>query len=389
MGTKRLSRVEIKNADKGEVVAVFSTFNTVDHDGDVTLRGFFEDGQKVRISAYNHTSWNGVMPVGKGVIRVTDTDARLEGQFFMGTAAGRETFQVVKELEDLQEWSYGFDVRAGGARMGEFEGREVRFLEATPTGDPGGDVHEVSPVMLGAGKDTRTLAVKGAEMDKDEKLTDGPRATKRAIGSHSTEVVSRAWDRGRAVGSIPADARPSDLRSVYAWVDPDGDPESKSSYKFPHHHGVGGPANARACLSIIANLNGARSTPTIPDGDRKGVYNHAAKHLRDADREVPELRNLDEPCGNVKFSDEATAVMAAVSDLIDRAQEVVALRASKGRALSSQSAELLGWIGDDLTRLKDVLVTPASTDDTLDDLTDEEIAAAVMAAVERVQGIEF
>ncbi|WP_206700431.1 hypothetical protein, partial [Actinomadura sp. RB99] len=85
MDTKSL-RVEVKDADKGEVTAVFSTFDVVDSDRDVTKAGAFEDGAEVVISAYGHTSWSGLLPVGKGVIRTTKTEALLEGSFFLDTA---------------------------------------------------------------------------------------------------------------------------------------------------------------------------------------------------------------------------------------------------------------------------------------------------------------
>jgi len=147
-------QVELKDAAKGLVEAVFSTFNVRDHDGDVTLPGAFTDGAKVRISAYGHRSWWGDLPVGKGVIEVTETDARLMGEFFMDTEVGRETFGVVKAMGELQEWSYAFDVVA--SEMGQQDGQDVRFLKQL-------DVHEVSPVLKGAGIGTQTVAVKGAD----------------------------------------------------------------------------------------------------------------------------------------------------------------------------------------------------------------------------------
>ena len=71
MSTKSLGRFEVKDADKGQVAAVFSTFDVVDLDGDVTKSGAFEDGAEVVISAYGHQSWQGMLPVGKGTIRQT------------------------------------------------------------------------------------------------------------------------------------------------------------------------------------------------------------------------------------------------------------------------------------------------------------------------------
>lgn len=159
MGTKTLSRVEVKDEDKGEITAVFATLGVVDHDGDVTVPGAFEDGAPVRISAYGHASWGGVLPVGKGTIRVVKDEAILSGGFFMDTQHGADTFRTVKALAELGEWSYGYDVTK--ASFGMHEDQHVRFLE-------GLKVHEVSPVLLGAGIGTRTLGAKSALRFTDE-----------------------------------------------------------------------------------------------------------------------------------------------------------------------------------------------------------------------------
>lgn len=378
MDTKALGRVEIKDAAKGTVKAVFSTFDVVDHDDDVTAPGAIEDGAPVRISAYGHASWGGALPVGKGVVRIEGSEAILEGQFFLDTTHGRDTFETVKQLSEdgLQEWSYGFDVL--DAEPIERDGKRVRLLKRLK-------VHEVSPVLLGAGIATRTLAVKGQAPGRTPAASLVP-AVKRAIPSHDTPTVARSWDAAGTVAGLPEDARPSQLRTVFAWVDPDGDSEAKSSYKFPHHHGVGGPANIRACIAGIAALNGARGGAAIPDGDRKAVYDHLAAHLADADREPPELRTA--PGGerkNLRFGDEAADVMASVSGLIDRATEVMALRARKGRGMSPVTADLLSWIGDDLKRLQRLLEHPIEDDQP--SLSEDEIASTLMAAVARLNGI--
>lgn len=115
-----------------------------------------------------------------------------------------------------------------------------------------------------------------------------------AIASHSTETVDRAWDGPGNVARLRTDEDPTYYRRMFAWVDPDGDPATKAAYKFPHHEVDGegniGPANVRACIAGIAVLNGARGGADIPDADRRGVYNHLARHLRDAEMEPPELQ---------------------------------------------------------------------------------------------------
>ena len=171
-------RVEIKDAEKGIVTAAFAKLDVKDHDNDLTLSGAFGD-QTVRVSSYGHGSWMGELPVGRGTISEKDGEAVAELKFFMSTQHGREHFEVVKEMGDLQEWSYGFDIKETGEVTEEMRQQGIdRVLKSLK-------VHEVSPVMLGAGVDTRTLAVKcescGAKVttQKGEKM-----------GTKSTELGS-------------------------------------------------------------------------------------------------------------------------------------------------------------------------------------------------------
>ena len=92
---------KITDAEKGEVEAVFSTFNVIDHDGDVTLPGAIGDPQKVRMSAYNHSSWDNALPAGKGIVYEKGDEMIFEGRFFMTTENGKDTYETVKAMEDL------------------------------------------------------------------------------------------------------------------------------------------------------------------------------------------------------------------------------------------------------------------------------------------------
>lgn len=366
MDRKTLNGLRVKASAQGHISAVFCTFGVVDHDNDVVLKGAIPAGKEVVISAYNHASWGpGAIPVGKGVIRIAGNEAILDGQFFMDTQAGLDTFNALKQLGPLAEYSWGFDVLDGTPN--QHGGRDLKSV----------DVHEVSPVLKGASIGTRTLALKG------RREAPGPQPLRRSgIGLHETSTVSRPWDAAAMEKSLDTD-RPSDLRTVYAWVDPAGDPEVKASYRFPHHHGIKGPANLRACLAGIAVLNGARGGADLPPLDRKSVYEHLASHLRDADREAPELRLGGSP---TKFNDELLETLAGVSGLLDSAQRVVALRASRGKSLSRVNAELLDWIGDDLRRL-DSLLKSAPTDAADDGPSEDELASLFAASIARIHGI--
>lgn len=276
MESKAGPAVEVKIVDeqKGEVEAVFSTLDVIDKDGDVTRPGAFGD-QDVRISAYNHQSWNDVLPVGKGTIAEHGNEAIMRGRFFLGTQAGKDHFETIRELKELMEWSYGFDVleKADGKwPEGDENGQAVRFLKQLK-------VHEVSPVILGAGMDTRTLSAKGAN--------------KGAIQYQHTGTTDVNWDAGMMTRRVAASQ--ASLRALCAWVDNSGDSSKKTSYKFPHHmvaeNGAVGAANTRACSAAIAVLNGGRGGASIPDSDRQGVYAHVAHHIRDANGTPPPLKS--------------------------------------------------------------------------------------------------
>jgi hypothetical protein len=201
---KTITGFTIKSAEKGEVEAVFSTFNVIDKDGDVTLPGAIKDGAEVVISAYGHQSHYGALPIGKGVIKTTETEATLQGKFFLNTTAGRDTFEVVKELGPLGEWSYSLhDVVS---KAGEINGQRVNFLESI-------FVKEVSPVLIGAGVNTRTLAAKGLTSLQDQ-ITEAMGVVSEVIESAERVVALRA-EKGKPLSNVNAES----LGGLYAEMD--------------------------------------------------------------------------------------------------------------------------------------------------------------------------
>lgn len=116
-------------------------------------------------------------------------------------------------------------------------------------------------------------------LSKEAPVAGGP------IRSHATDTSRKPWAGPRMEKKL-GDSPAKTLRKAYAWADPDGDPDAKASYKFIHHEvtadGQVAAANVKACTSGIGVLNGARGGSNVPAEDRKGIYNHLAKHLRDA-----------------------------------------------------------------------------------------------------------
>jgi HK97 family phage prohead protease len=115
-----------------------------------------------------------------------------------------------------------------------------------------------------------------------------------------TDVANEPWD----ANAMRANLKSNDIKNflkAFAWYDEtapdedkDGYPDAKSAWKFIHHmvdeKGNAGAANIKACQSGIGFLNGAMNGANIPDHDIQGVYNHLAKHLKDAGLEPPSLK---------------------------------------------------------------------------------------------------
>jgi hypothetical protein len=138
---------------KGAVTALIASLGVKDLDGDVAYASAFTDGAEVVLSSWNHGSMpvGGSLPVGKGHLRVTSSELIMEGRFFLQNRSGREAYEVVKELGEAQQWSYGYAVEA--QRPYTLNGEQVNLLEKV-------HVWEASPVGRAAGVGTRTLDIK-------------------------------------------------------------------------------------------------------------------------------------------------------------------------------------------------------------------------------------
>ncbi len=339
-----LKQLQIKDVGaEGEVEAVVATLHVVDKDGDLTLPGFFGTQPTKIVSGHD---WSQIL-LGKGT--VTDEDgetAIFRGRLNLDDPAAAQLHTKLRFDMDhpppLIEWSYGFKILPGGSRpAGDQDPDGARqILQPRPDGTPGAKVWEVSPVLVGAGEGTRTVAVKTAARRHTTATSDGPWSARRAVAQAETA---------------------QDLRYVHAWWDPDGDPESASTYKLPHHEGPAGPANVRACIAAIAALNGARGGVDIPAQERQAVWRHLAAHLADAGRDAPELRADPTPT-SLKFADHVAAVLVDVADVADRAATILDLRAEKGRGLGDVTRSEVDALVAELDRLKAELGRMAAGD---------------------------
>ena len=112
------------------------------------------------------------------------------------------------------------------------------------------------------------------------------------IAQHATGWTDSDFDDESQVERVRDSQQRDYYRRLFAWEDPAAEADRVASYKFLHHvvdeGGEGGDASTRASLRAVAALNSATGGE-IPEADRRDVWNHLAKHLRDAGMEPPPL----------------------------------------------------------------------------------------------------
>lgn len=382
------TRQNVKQIGDGTVTCVFATMNTIDKDGDVTIPGAFGSQRAKIVGAHD---WQ--MPsLGYADIKEIGDEAIAQLKFYTDMATASEWFTSLKHNYENgvdQQYSYGFEIR--DSSQGVFEERPVRFLKQLK-------VFEISPVMLGAGIHTRTLAAKRAKpmpmpmtdesrqdfmsrcMGDDMMMSDYPETDQRAavcmrqwsdsgkgakggaIGTHSTATDEGAWDGPANEKRVKSGQNAAYYAAIYAWRDPEGDPTQKSSYRFIHHEvdaeGTPGAANMKACVSAIGVLNGGRGVDYESQpwsGDRQGIYRHLAKHLRDGDMEPPALKSIgDEP--GLTLIEEFSMVDLSITDVkcfLERERALAALRRKEGRVLSRANRDRLSTLRTGLIPMRD------------------------------------
>lgn len=184
--------------DDGSVVVAFSKMNEIDRDADVTFPGAIP-AKSVPMSDYGHTSWpqrGGRLPVGLLDIKEDGGLGVARGAFFLKTTHGRDAYETVKGMGDLQEWSYGFDVKDFINKPKEFPGakRGLKLL----------DIFEVSPVLIGSGKSTATLGIKELELDdllagSFSEQADRVLAALKELHVREEDIIDLRLKEGRAI----------------------------------------------------------------------------------------------------------------------------------------------------------------------------------------------
>jgi len=266
-------------SEKGHGVAVVATLNVVDKDNDVTLPGAFGEQVVPMVPAHDWSS----APIGKATIHEEGQEVLANFQMNLDTSLGRDWYSALKfDLANppvKQQFSYGFSVLEFD--QGQFEGRSVRFLKKL-------QVHEISPVLLGAGENTRTLALKIAPGNtgctdesclcpecterKSQKPIDAPLSSYRYIESPdapSAGLIDFVAFAAKFLGIAPPRVgRMTEIRP--------GAPTSKSVITWATGRIVGVATMAENAISIEESLVGLSLLKTVL---------HELSHLKAQHRE--------------------------------------------------------------------------------------------------------
>jgi HK97 family phage prohead protease len=305
--------IEFKTIDeeKGKVEAVFSVYNKLDTDGDVVIPGAiksgFKDNQVPMVFAHK---WD--QPIGKGTIETDDNKATFKGTFFMGTEAGKEAYNLAKEMGDLQEWSFGFRINdyevAPFKKDGIDEEVDVRYLKDL-------EVFEVSPVLVGANRETYTLAIKSGE-DAVYESSEEKAANDEDIFDNEEDAKKRAEELGCS---------------------------------GTHQHDVDGKEVYMPCSTHTAYenmINDEKDLGGEPEEESSCSCDCKKENSEEPQEKISEEENSS--LQGVTFSAEVKEVLAALESLIVRAKAIAILREKDGRTLSVKASSALRAVQDDL-----------------------------------------
>ena len=298
------AQVEAKalNDAEGTVEAVVSVTNIVDNVNDVIEPGAYLDTLQKRIpkGVWSHDT---TIPVARtlAAVELEPGDERLprhlqeadaggvlvKMKFNLNTTRGREAYEDIKFFGGEQEWSIGYSVPEGGSEMkGETGVRHIKRLEW----------YEYSPVLFGAAPGTATVSVK--ENPISEAAEDSPEEEKGPIASHAVGFADdRPW-KPSMYKNVRSPADKAYYSKIFAFLKDGEDPTFKTNYSFIHHYGSSDGSPGAAALGGlregIGSLNGARGGSVLRGSDRKGVYNHLARHYRESGEKPLDLKSDEE-----------------------------------------------------------------------------------------------
>ena len=322
----------------------------------------------------------------------------------MDTESGKEAYNLVKAMGELQQWSFGY--RVNDSEYGKMkkdnsdDEQDVRYLKDLT-------VFEVSPVLVGANQDTYTMAIKSNKELLEEMVKDGTEknediyednfseekaANPKDVFDNPGEAMNRSKELSCAVGVHTQKVNgknvfmPCKTHDEYEDAINGGDKGHTPQHTVMQALGTIAedmkdilknlPKDEDADLpswwvnkvkEIAKGINEVRDQllDPQPEKDLQTIYEDPAKALAEA-TELGKVVNIVEIDGksyykvdseeedveeDVKqsFSQQVTDVLAAFNDLMARATAIAMLRAKDGRRLGMKATDALRSVQEDLT----------------------------------------
>jgi len=238
-----------------------------------------ENYQRNPVVLWVHDYMGRNLPIGRAV------EVGVEGNALVADVQFDQADEFARQVESKYRRGYLNAVSVGWQDVMVGQGKQVYH-----------DLMDISAVPVPADpqalkiEEARAISKLSAElraMVSGTDITD----TRKAIPPHMTNKADEgvAWDGPGEVAK--AEATESVLRRMHAWVDESQDPNTKRAYKLPHHTAEGWVV-WRGVAAAMARL--LQAGTEIPDADRRGVYNHLARHYQQFDKESPEFRTAEE-----------------------------------------------------------------------------------------------
>jgi HK97 family phage prohead protease len=288
----KASATAIKGIDGRTVTGIASTFGVLDMYNDIVNRGAYKKTIKERPGKIRHlwmhnfreppiATINKLSEVGRDALPeqikadYPEATGGLEiTRTYLDTPRGNEILQgLLSDPPAINEMSIGFDPIKWEVEENEDEGKFIRYLQEIRLWDTSDVTWGANPATIGkkevipyrdygtTDEDTEWSAPTLNDFT-NEQFDDLSKSEKTRIYNHYAFSVNRP-------------------------------PENFGDLKLPHHRpgesGVG-PAIWRGVTAAMAALMGARGGVDMPDSDRKGVYNHLAKHYDQYGEEPPEFK---------------------------------------------------------------------------------------------------
>lgn len=242
-----------------------------------------ENYRKNPVVLWAHDYWGRNLPIGKTI------NVAVEGEKLVADIQFDAADEFAKSIDRKYRTGFLNAVSVGWDTIEFKPGKEGSAPTIT-----GAELLDISAVPVPGDPDAlieRQYRALRAILEGDEQKISQRSGKRRALPPHTTEKADEDAEWNGAAEVSKADGA-TQLKRMHAWIDDEGDEETKQSYKLPHHLAEDGKVVWRGVAAAMSRL--LQAGTEIPDDDRRGVYNHLERHYKQFDKEAPEFRTIED-----------------------------------------------------------------------------------------------